>query len=274
MLFSRFRNAIDYPLRQLFRWRRSGYTIRNEDKNGKFAEINRTNFSAAGKIEERLLQSYPLDHLYRHSTVQNYAENLYYLQLLDEAFDAAFPKTEDIFPDRLQAADVGVSHWFYVQSLYAFLRGWRRTVPRQVRLEGYETDAYRIYADFFSRADRAAAHIQGCEGAVFIPRAFESQPAAYDLITLFFPFVFIRDHLAWGLPGGVFQPQRLLDSVWTSLKPGGVLLVVNQGEDEHTAQKRAFQQADIPLILDTSFRSDFFSYDLDRTVLMSRRSGA
>ena len=59
-----------------------------------------------------------------------------------------------------------------------------------------------------------------------------------EAATLFLPFVFKDPCLAWGLPGDFFQPEALLDHVVGLLKPGGVLLITNQGLAEAAEQRR------------------------------------
>ncbi|MFX6226278.1 hypothetical protein ABTF68_22660, partial [Acinetobacter baumannii] len=56
------------------------------------------------------------------------------------------------------------------------------------------------------------------------------------LISHFLPFVFEDPHLAWGLPLGYFSPQAQLNHLLARLTPGGLLLIVNQGEAEWTRQ--------------------------------------
>jgi len=148
-------------------------------------------------------------------------------------------------------------------------------------LIGFEADAYRIYNDLHSRQDYARAHLRGLpiERVHYEPRAFAAQPAAYDLVTLFFPFVFERDHLAWGrdhlawgLPRGLFRPQVLLAAAWASLRPGGTLLVVNQGEDEHMAQKAMLTASGMPIAYATRFESPLFHYPLSRYIVRVEKS--
>ncbi|MGG2382840.1 hypothetical protein, partial [Salmonella enterica] len=55
--------------------------------------------------------------------------------------------------------------------------------------------------------------------------------------------VFEDPHLAWGLPLGYFSPQALLNHLLARLTPGGLLLIVNQGEAEWTRQGDLLAQA-------------------------------
>jgi hypothetical protein len=105
----------------------------------------------------------------------------------------------------------------------------------------------------------------------YIPRAFSPRQPPADLITMFFPFVFDRDHLEWGLPLSIFKPIDLLQQAWNNLKPGGMMLVVNQGKAEHDRQAAMFTELDIPVM--ASFHMDplLFHYDYDRFILVGGR---
>lgn len=261
------RNSIDYPLRQLFRWSRPGLETQNENKERLFAHLSEHRRRSAEGTAAYLLAKYHLKLLYENSSADNYRENLFYLELLEGALDA----TAAVFPPAIAAADIGASHWFYVQALYNLLRWWQTAAGRAVALCGYELDAYRVYVDFHSRADHARAHMRGLDNVRYRPAGFEKQPAQFDLITMLFPFVFLDDHLAWGLPRNSFAPRQLLAEAWSSLKPGGVLIVVNQGEDEHTAQCEMMQAAGIQPLAAYRHDSLLLQYDLARFVAVARR---
>ena len=260
-VFGQLHNAIDYPLRQLFRWSRGGLRWRNESK----AEVYAHNPAAAAE-SQRLLQSYDLAHFSRHSQARNYRENLYYLALTERAL----AKATMLNTGWARVADIGASDWFYVHALYAFLRR-RHPAPTLV---GYEADAYRVYNDLHSRQDYAQAHMRGLpdDRVVYEPRAFVAQPAAFDLVTLFFPFVFERDHMAWGLPRGLFRPQSLLAAAWSSLQPGGALVIVNQGADEHERQRAMCAESGVAVIEGGRFESPLFHYQIPRYFLCAQKA--
>ena len=259
-VIAQLHNAIDYPLRQLFRWGRGGLRWRNESKAEAYAQN-----PAATLESERLLQTYDLGYFAGHSRTRNYRENLYYLALLERALSSLPTPTAGW----ARAADIGASDWFYVHALFAFLKR-HQTAPTLI---GYEADAYRVYNDLHSRQDYAQAYMRGlpAESVVYEPRAFVAQPAAFDLVTLFFPFVFERDHLAWGLPRGLFRPQSLLASAWASLRPGGALMIVNQGADEHAAQQSAFSTLGIPIHHAARFESPLFFYQIPRYLISAQK---
>lgn len=258
------RNRLDYPLRQRLHWQRHGYRLANEAKANLYRHLPAAARQAAEQRVERLCADYDLEYLAGHSPADNFRENLYYLDLLETAFERGGVR----LPQPVLAADIGVSHWFYVQAYAALLRGWQTETPRQISLHGYEADPYRMYADFASRYDHALAHLEGVPGSEYHPQAFATQAGRFDLVSLLFPFVFISDHLDWGLPGSHFQPESLLRSAWESLKAGGWLVIVNQGEAEHAAQRRAIDALGAPVAAAYRHDSTLYTYDLPRYVLV------
>jgi SAM-dependent methyltransferase len=268
-LFSRLfalRNVLDYPLRQRIRLRRPGLHFHNEGKDALFDDLSAHDSQQAEEVANHLRDIYHLEPLYANSSVTNYRENLYYLELLEKALESASPD----WPLKVDAADIGPSSWFYVQAYYALLRWWKHETGREVHLTGFEIDAYRVYADFRSRYDHALAHLHDLPGVHYLAQPFERQPTKYDLITELFPFVFLPDHLNWGLPQTLFYPQKLLESAWQSLKPGGVLILINQGEEEHNAQVKMLKELDILPIAAFRHDSTLFHYDLPRFALVVR----
>jgi SAM-dependent methyltransferase len=261
------RNAVDYRLRQLFRWRRRGLQFLNEPKDNLFAPLPAKQRRQADRNAARLLADYRLQFLRDHSPADIYRQNLFYLEMLERAVAASGAS----LPPSLDAADIGTASWFYVHALHALLKWWQCPAGREVALVGYEADAYRVFADFHSRLDHAQAHVRGLDDVCFVPQPFPRQPAAFDFLTMLFPFVFKKDHLNWGLPRAMFAPQQLLADAWDSLKPGGVMIVVNQGEDEHQAQREMMPTANVHPI--AAFRHDslLFQYSLPRFVLVARR---
>lgn len=278
-MLASLRNAIDYPLRQFFRWRRRGLRFKNEPKGKLFARLPDEARPLALATANRLLNEYHLQRLYHNSRVENYCENLYYLELLESALQRARVS----LPSILLAADLGPSQWFYVQALYALLKWWRPVVApaeaeaalpaegRTLTLTGFEADAYRVYWDFYSRYDYALAHMRQLEGVQYQPQKFARQAGAFHFISMLFPFVFLEDHRKWGLPEPLFDPEQLLADAWASLAPGGLLVIVNQGEAEHEVERAMLQVAGIKPLAAFCHESLLFQYDLRRYVLVAQR---
>ncbi|MGB9674241.1 MAG: hypothetical protein ACPL3P_08900 [Anaerolineales bacterium] len=258
-------NRLDYALRQLFRWKRGKVKLQNQPKENLFHELTLETQIIAQSLEERLRSEYHLDYLSQHSSRENYRENLYYLSLLETTFNQAKIRLHQ----EITVADIGVSSWFYVQALAAFLKWHQAPDSRMVHLYGYERDAFRVYTDFHSRFDHAQAYMNGLHNVHYLPQPFNLQADRFDLIFMLFPFVFLADHLKWGLPKNQFQPETLLSIAWQSLKKGGFLVIVNQGEREHLAQKQLLEKVAIPIHNEFKFESPLFHYDLERYVLVA-----
>jgi hypothetical protein len=262
-------NSFDFTLRQLFRWRRGGLKSVNESKADLYAHLPPKERMETENIAARLKQEYHLEQFYNHSCADNYRENLFYIKVLEEALQ----KSDAALPDPVHVADIGPSTWFYVHGLYAFLKSWQSPAGRELHLSGYECDPYRVYADLYSRYDHAQANLTGLPNVTYVPQPFKAHLASFELILMLFPFVFQEDHLKWGLPGGMFTPEGLFQAAWVSLKPGGWLLIVNQGEAEHAAQKAMLENNGIQWAAAFRFETPLFHYDIPRFVIVAQRNG-
>ena len=264
---SAVQNAVEHPMRQLIRWQRGVPCFPNESKQDIFAHLPANERKQAGNTARRLCSDFHLQHLCKNSSAKNYRRNLFYLEMLEHALSEAAPE----IPQTIHAADIGPSDWFYVQALYAALKWWNSPTGRAVQLTGFEADAYKVYSDFLSRYDYARGYMHGLEEVRYIPTKYTRQPGEFDLITMLFPFVFLKDHLVWGLPLRGFNPVELLRDAWASLKSGGVLVIVNQGEAEHLAQRDMLSAEDIQPAAAFQHPSRLYQYDLIRYVLMAIR---
>ena len=265
--FAAVQNAIEYRLRQLIKWRRGIPCFENESKQGLFGHLPAKEEKEAGETAEHLYKDFRLQHLYENSSAKNYRINLFYLEMLSRALAEAELK----LPETISAADIGPSDWFYVHALHALLKWWGTPDGRAVHLTAYEADAYRICSELFSRYDLAHGYMRGLEGVEYVPRKFARQPDQFDVVTMLFPFVFVGDHLQWGLPLGRFNPVALLRDAWASLRPGGILLIVNQGEDEHRDQRDMLMAENIRPAAAFEHLSLLYQYDLSRYVLVAIR---
>ncbi len=261
-------NAVDYPLREFFALQRGAPNLEAEPDRELFADLPDEGRRRAEARSTRLLSRYHLNSLRQLYPVDLIRKNLYYLDLLE----TTFPKDGIEFWGDVRAADIGPSHWFYVRALHAFLTWYQCPEGRKTALFGFEPDAYRIYPDFHSRRDHARAHIQGLEQVDFLPERFLGDCGTFEVITQFFPFVFLEDHLAWGLPRRLFTPQRLIAAITESLSGGGVLLVVNQGEEEHQRQLELLKG--FPIIIQNRgrFTSIFYRYEVPSWFILGVRS--
>ncbi|PKO11635.1 MAG: hypothetical protein CVU39_28290 [Chloroflexi bacterium HGW-Chloroflexi-10] len=257
------RNRVDYSLRNLLRWQRRGLKFSGQPKQAVFDYLEPDKRIQAWESEALMRQMYHLEQFRDCATAINYRENLFYLHLLEGAFQRA----QLVLPREIQVVDIGPAHWFYVQALYAGLTWYQTTQARDVRLSGYEADAYHLFSNLHSRFDYARAHIRSLP-VEYIPHEFIEQPGAYDLVCMFFPFVFLRDHLLWGIPRRNFDPLMLRKIAWNSVKPGGWWLLVNQGEAEHQAELELLAQLGIHPQIAYRHQSLLYPYRLERFVIL------
>jgi hypothetical protein len=258
------RNKLDFNIRQLIRWKRSGLRLSRVPKSNVFNHFSYQEKKQAKEIESRLLRTYDLQDIVERGDEDNYRINLYYLELMEKAFD----QLDAPLSKEIKLADIGCSSWFYVRGLYGFLSGWRMEgSKRRVDLTGYEIDAFRPYFDLYSRFDYARVFSERLANTRYVSGAFSRQDNTFDVICQFFPFIFQKDHLEWGLPGELFFPTDLLRDAWLSLKKNGVLLVVNQGLEEHTKQKELFAQLGIKAGVSFKVDSVLFHYGIEHYVV-------
>jgi hypothetical protein len=264
-----FKNNLDFTLRQRFRWQRPGFVIPNEKKDGLFSDLSESDRCAAETMAAGYLSDYHLENLFVKSSKRRYRENLYYLELLEQTLNSL----NIALPPSILAADIGVSDWFYARAYHSVLKWWRFPAGRQVKLDGYEVDAYRLYADFYSRYDYAMTYIRDLENTNYHPAAFETQAEKFHFVSLLFPFVFARDHLQWGLPVSRFQPIDLLEKAWESVHPGGILMIVNQGKNEQGCQQELLMKLGIKWAVAFQHDSVLFKYHLSRFVTAAVKNG-
>jgi hypothetical protein len=154
------------------------------------------------------------------TSLNNYA----YLDLLDRAFEQAGASGRGSLPASASLADVGCANFWYASALQVFFR------PR--RLDGYDVEAFRRYANGHTRQDYASGYAARWPETRFngVDYRIVSSPA--DLITCWYPFVTPRPLLAWGLPLNLLKPKELFEKMAENLSPGGGLFLVNHGAAE------------------------------------------
>jgi len=256
------KNAVDFPIRQAIRWRRGAPEVHAADKADAFPDLSGAELSATQDRAKFLIQKYGLEEFAVSSNMKHYTINLFYLDMLETAFGETDINLSKEAP--LTVADVGPGAWSYAPAFYSFLRIWNAPSMRTVEIRGFEIDAYRVFNDLRSRFDHAQGHIRNLTGMEYCVGPFTATPERYDLVTLFFPFVLIDDHLDWGLPQGLFQPSSLLKDAWMSLKPGGVLFVANQGAEEFAEQKRLLDALGASTGPSMRFESNLHAYEIPR----------
>jgi hypothetical protein len=247
-------NRLSYALRNFLSW---SPAIFREQPAGAldFSDFPTEDAERASDLRAR----YGLTNLPQRACRQRVMETLTYLDWLDQMAEAHPDWFEGIFaansPEGVSAAcslkisahqpklnwlDVGAKNWAYVEALTALAQ---MHYGEQFRLDGVELDPHRRYTNLQTRGQAAQSFIADMPQARYHPGDIRQWTQPAQLITHFLPFVLEDPHLAWGLPLDYFQPQAILDHLLSLLPPGGLLIVVNQGEWEAETQERLFQAA-------------------------------
>lgn len=201
--------GLRFALSRRLRWRRLGYV---EAAAGELSGLEPT---VAARIEQ-LRARYGCSFERRYHRLHS-LENYLYLDLLDRlraVVGAGWPKGGDWL-------DVGSKHFWYAPVLLDSLR--------PASLVGVEIEGYRIYADGHSRHDYAQYYLAGLTNVRYQVQDVMDWRQPVDGISCFYPFLLPGTVLAWGLPVTVLRPRALFAHLADCLRPGGHLLMVNQG---------------------------------------------
>ncbi len=214
------RNSIDFFLRRKIHFSRKNYYEENEDKSTLIfldEEINR---------EKNIIEKYNLLDYKNNSTISNYCQNLYIIDLLDK-----YLNIENC--DTLRVLDIGSKNWYYVRAEFSYFKKY----CNNLFLDGVEIDAYRLYANFYNRLEVAKYYMKGLSGVNYIPDDLKNINNRYDYIIWILPFVLIGPHRYWGLPDKYFLPKKLFEHAYSLLSKHGKMVIINQGEEEFNTQK-------------------------------------
>lgn len=185
---------------------------------------------------------------------RNYLENLYTFDLLAQNFKL-------YSTSNLRVLDIGCKNFFYAQGEYQFFK----TFSIDVKLDGIELDAYRLYSNLYSRYETAKFFIKGNNNIRYIAdNLLNLNNIEYDCIVWFLPFVKIEPLQYWGLPKKYFLPEKLLHHAYSLLKENGQMLIVNQGVEEAQLQKNLLDRLNIKYIDKGIVKSEFLEYKNDR----------
>lgn len=220
-------NTLGFGLRSKIKWSRGPYLEPDEAKTHLWED--HPNQAELEQRELELLSQYDLSAVYHHSGKLRYIETLTFLDILDQLRPRLTPNKSN----PAQWLDIGIKNGGYLPALVAAGQCW---FPEEVHVTGIELDAYRVYADFHSRWDYAQCFFKPYENATYLVGDVLEHEGQYDLITHFLPFVFPEPCQAWGLPKKHFRPKAIFEKSVDLLKPGGSLLIVNQGQSEYDAQ--------------------------------------
>jgi SAM-dependent methyltransferase len=112
--------------------------------------------------------------------------------------------------------------------------------------DAVELDAHRRYLWGSTRrvyGESLAALFPDCR---FLAADVRTVTGEYSVITWFLPFLTPEPLSAWGLPDSHLAPEALLRHALGLLRPGGVMLVVNQGDHEAELQQALFSKLAVP----------------------------
>ncbi len=74
---------MDYPLRQLFRWRRGPIHVEKGHAFDNYAFLEEPERTKARQYEQRYLIDYHLEKIKQDLTTENYYENIFYIHMLE-----------------------------------------------------------------------------------------------------------------------------------------------------------------------------------------------
>lgn len=238
------KNKIDFFIRSSLKFSRKNYFEENESKEGIFKLLE------VVERETFLFGKYNLFYLKNNSTVQNYLENLYKLDLLDKYLNIEFR-------NELSILDIGCKNCFYARGLYYFFKKY----CNEVSFSGIEIDFNRLYSNLFSRYEVAKFYVKDIVNAKLISGDLLNHNEKYDYITWFLPFVFEYPHLKWGLPLKHFSPEKMLEHAYSLLNNDGIIFVLNQGVDEYNRQKQLCELLNIHYVDIGEIISVFIEYE-------------
>jgi hypothetical protein len=117
-----------------------------------------------------------------------------------------------------------------------------------------------MMADFHSRYDYANYYIHNLPDTRYIKgdfMKFKEQPC--DIITWFLPFLTEKPLLKWGLPLSYLAPEAMLKHAYKLLNSQGIILLVNQTEEEKAKQLKLLEQLEIESIEVSNSYTNHFS---------------
>jgi hypothetical protein len=254
------KNPIDFAIRNKVQW---NYALAKKEKT-LFSSILSNYEPPVKQAAYRLISAYHLDIIDSSFCAALAEVNLYYLDL----FQTTFEKLKLSLPQQINVVDVGPSDWFYVAALVNFLRYYQLPEGRDLNLSGYEIDPYRVYDNFHARHNIASYRINPFDCVQYYKEPFSASTDTYDLVLQCFPFLFLKDHLSWGLPKSLFNPRKLLADVAVSLKKNGLLLIINQGKEENRLQKELLEETQLSILTEFVFTSAYKKYSHEHYMLV------
>lgn len=248
------KNIIDFSLRNRFDISKRNYQVENEPKENLFTG------KEVQEREEELVQKYNLTSYKNNSTISDYKQNLYLLDILDKHL-----KTKEA--TSVKILDIGSKNWFYAPSEHSFFKKHFKNFS----LTGIEIDPNRLYTNLYSRKEVALFNIKGLINTKYLGDDFLNHEGFYDYIIWILPFVSVTPHLNWGLPTSNFKPIEMLAHAYESLKEKGQIFIINQGEKELKLQQELARQVSVNYKTIGKIESPFFEYENERFLTLVRK---
>ncbi|MGE3260976.1 MAG: hypothetical protein AB7K68_04275 [Bacteriovoracia bacterium] len=229
-------NRLFLQLRTALKFRRSGYRESGSEDLALSPE--------AGVLESR----YGMGEFFTKLHSNNYLKNLSTLSWLENLQ----PFLGEL-PEQMEILETG-AHDF---SRLPAIRNFFTLNNFSPAITGLELDPFPILTDLHSRADKADYYISLTKnpGDKFLAGDFFKSALQADCILSFYPFVSANPALAWGLPAEFGSAEKWLEGFSRTLKPGGLLLVVHQGEWEEKEFDEARKNFPLELLARTEANS-------------------
>lgn len=220
-------NECAWAIKQRWRASRVPHLPRGEDDLGRVGLLSPEQRARYDVLAQR----YALTRLGDYLRPEQWRENLYVLDVLDQQLGrnrAAAPGP---------GLDIGCRNFSYLPALHAYsARPW----------QGVELDAYARYWNGSTRAAYGRALAARYPGCAYHATSVTAVTGSYVLIVWFLPFLNVETLVAYGLPRRYFDPPTLLSAAHRLLTPGGTLLIVNQGAQERDAQQQLCAELALP----------------------------
>ncbi len=268
-------NELAFAARTALAFSRGVPTFLGEPSEPLFPFLDGASQAAATTRDTELRARYDLAGLRAAVSAEDYRENIALCDALERA-------TADVTPPSplRQVVDIGCGRFAYAPALHRFLARWGATTPSKLVLDGWELDGHVLLAGAHSRADHGRAFAALADAARVSYRVGDFARAGradVDVVTLLYPFLTRRALVAWGLPLRCFDPTRLVAAACRALRPGGVLVVFNQTDDERALLAPLLAASGMVTIKTTPIASRLVAYadaTADRVATVARRPGS
>ena len=224
-----------------FAYRRKGW-FRKRGTLSLFEPKTREDMNEEARVLEDM---YDLSHYRGISSENDYYVSLHYLSILKSFISQ---------PNRTHVIDVGSKTFFYAEPMYQYFKQKNQSFA----LTGIEIDGYRRYENGHTRCDYADYYTKHLTNCRYVIDDFLNLQRKADVITFFLPFVTIDPLVNWGLPKQNFTPQKLLSHAHACLNNEGIMLIVNQDEEEQRALFGYLDQLNLPYQNKGSYFSPFY----------------